>query len=658
MVVSKNVKRLLFLSILVGVLTISLVGVEPGGVAAQDNLEGELPPPEVEVVNPYFTIERFTLDDGMALEKNIINGPPEPPLGFTEERAASIQPLPSQGVISNFPSYDWVFGCSAVSGAMIAAYYDRNGYPNMYAGPTNGGVMPLTDTSWPTWNDSYDLYPNNPLVASHMGVDGRTTKGSIDDYWVSYLSYENDPYIGNWTQHTWLDAIGDYMKTSQSVYDVPDGATIFFNNSSSRLTCDAMEYATYDGVIIADMDGTYGRKLFYEARGYSVGECYNQNTDNNDGGFTLADFKAEIDACHPVLLNLKGHSIVGYGYSGSTIFIRDTWDSNPENTYTMPWGGCLPVPNDCLDLYSVSVVHLDPVTPPPPPPGGVSASDGIFTDKVRVSWNASSGATHYKVYRNTSSTTAGSTELTGSHASISYDDVTATPGTKYYYWVKACNSTECSGFSRSDLGYVQQIPLPPTDVIASDGAFTNKVQIAWSLSEQATYYVVFKNTINSTDDATALEYEPTATFYEDEDITSEIVYYYWIQACNSAGCSDFSSFDSGYAASTTVTVPSRPSGVSASDGTYMDKVLISWSETEGAAHYEVYRTVTNSPSDNGDIPLTDEILVTTYDDYITEPNQLYYYWVKACNEAGCSDYSDPDMGWREVYYIYLPLIYK
>ena len=104
-------------------------------------------------------------------------------------------------------------------------------------------------------------------------------------------------------------------------------------------------------------DGSVGRKLFYEARGYSVGECYNQNTDNNyTGGFSLANFQAEIDAGHPVLLNLEGHSIVGYGYDGSDIYIRNTWDNNPANTYTMPWGGSY----DDMTLLSVSVVRLNP----------------------------------------------------------------------------------------------------------------------------------------------------------------------------------------------------------------------------------------------------------------------------------------------------------
>ena len=78
---------------------------------------------------------------------------------------------------------------------------------------------------------------------------------------------------------------------------------------------------------------------------------------NIAGGFSLANFQAEINAGHPVMLNLAGHSIVGYGYDGSTIYIRDTWDNDPANTYTMPWGGSYVRDGAAL---SVSVVHLAP----------------------------------------------------------------------------------------------------------------------------------------------------------------------------------------------------------------------------------------------------------------------------------------------------------
>lgn len=441
------------------ILTITVTPLFSGlsSVFAKGEPDKDSPPPEVEVVNPYFTIERIALDDGRMLEKHIINGPPEPLSEFAEERAGSIQPIITDSVISEFPSYDWVFGCSAVSGAMIAAYYDRNGYPNMYDGPTNEGVMPLTDTSWPEWYSSvpdiYDPYPNNPLVASHNGLDGRTTRGSIDDYWVRYGSTASDPYItGGWNQHSWSNAIGDYMKTSQSTYGNTDGSTWFYNNSYSPLTCDSMEvsYDPYHNVWVNDVDGTYGRKLFYEARGYTVDDCYNQKTDNAGGGFTLEDFQAEIDAGHPVLLNLEGHSIVGYGYIGSTIYIRDTWSSNPSFTPTMTWGGSY----DGMVLQSVSVVRLSPVSLSPTEPTGVFASDGVFSDKVLLTWEAPLfGVSRYEVYRNSTNSNSGEELLSDTVTSNFYYDISVIPDTIYYYWVKACNSFGCSDYSSSDSGF-------------------------------------------------------------------------------------------------------------------------------------------------------------------------------------------------------------
>lgn len=316
----------------------------------------------IQQINPYFSIGNFLSSDGKEISAYIINGPPVPPPGNRNETSAYIQQLPSNGILEQFPSYSWVFGCSAVSGAMIAGYYDRNGYPNIYTGPTNGGIMPISDTSWPVWyssvDDPYDPYPSNPLIASQNGVDGRTILGSIDDYWISYGSEASDPYlIGGWEQHVWNNAIGDYMKTSQSEYGNIDGSTVFYNwtQSSEKLSCSRMEIEDID-----NLDGTYGRKLFYEARGYVVSDCYNQKTDNNGGGFLLADFKAEIDAGHPVFLNLEGHSIVGFGYDGSTIFIRDTWDNDPNENYFMTWGGSY----GGMELLSVSVVRLEESLPP------------------------------------------------------------------------------------------------------------------------------------------------------------------------------------------------------------------------------------------------------------------------------------------------------
>jgi hypothetical protein len=319
-------------------------------------------------INKYFSTQTIKYSDGTSLVKHIINGPPTPPPGYERERAAVAlhEPNPEMGTNTlTVPAFDWVFGCSSVSAAMIAGYYDRNRFHNMYTGPTNGGVMPLNNstTYWPHWLDGHSYeYPNLPLAASHNGVDGRVTRGSIDDYWFGYwYSSTPDPYIGHWTQHTWGEAIGDYMKTSQSAYGNYDGATTFYGYegmSSQILTCSAMV-----GMGVQNYDGTYGRKLFYEARGYTVTDCYSQATDTyQPGGFSFAQYKVEIDAHRPVMLNLAGHTIVGVGYddSGNTVYVHDTWD---YDIHTMNWVGGASYSG--MSLEAVSIVNLVPVAASP-----------------------------------------------------------------------------------------------------------------------------------------------------------------------------------------------------------------------------------------------------------------------------------------------------
>lgn len=395
---SATVKKFVFAFMALLICLTSLGGLS-GSVIAQTE-EQETIYSNVEELTPYYSEQQITFSDGREVTRSIINGPSKPLDEYQEEREASKITNQPMGTIANFPSYDWVYGCSAVSAAMIAAYYDRGDYPNLYTGPTNNGLMPLTDTGWPVWYDSNnDDYPSNPLIASRIGTDGRTMRGSIEDYWVLYEHAGPDPYVtGGWAEHQWTDAVGDFMKTSQAAYDNMDGGTSFYSWTSSPdpLTCADM--VDND---ISDDDGTYGRKLFYEARGYTVTDCYNQKTDNNNGDFTLAKFKNEIDAGHPVLLNLAGHSVVGYGYNGNTVYVRDTWSSDPSAVYSMPWGGSY----QGMALLSVSIVHLAPtgsgpvfsesvylplIQKPVPTPVGPTTFLNPGFEQGKTSWSESS----------------------------------------------------------------------------------------------------------------------------------------------------------------------------------------------------------------------------------------------------------------------------
>ena len=509
-----------------------LVGVTPTP-APQDG--------QGQTVNPNFSVETVTLADGRQLERQVINGPPEPPEAYLAQQTLVTPANRSATLLPDFPSYSWVFGCSAVSGAMIAGYYDNNGYPDMYTGPKNGGDMPVTDSGWTTWRDSTNaLYPSNPLVASRSGLDGRTIPGSIEDYWVSYGSSASDPYItGGWTQHTWGTAIGDFMKTSQSNINLVDGATWFYSwtDSSSPLTCEDMAYHN-----IEDEDGTYGRKLFYEARGYEVSDCYNQSTDNQiTGGFSLADFKAEIDAGHPVLLNLEGHSVVGFGYDGSTVYIRDTWDSNQSHLYTMPWGGCLQTDNHgCMDLLAVSVVKLSSLPSYPPTEfnkiSPANFSNDLSADSVLLQWQASSGASSYEIcYDTTEDDTCGNWVDNGSSTSKSLTGLEE--GTTYNWQVRAINDGG-ETYADSSIYAFWQFTTdidPPGDfgkVSPADGAsdLDTPVTLSWSDSNNASSYEVCV----AESEVSCIKWisAGTNTFFVPTGLQGQTTYYWQVRAIN------------------------------------------------------------------------------------------------------------------------------
>ena len=454
----------------------------------------------VQQVNPHYGTQTVTYADGTSLSRNIINGPPMPPPGYGFERAAVSLPKPDKAMATStltVPAFNWVFGCSAVSGAMIAGYYDRNGYPNMYTGPTDGGVMPLNNGSWPTWMDRNGLvYPNLPLAASHNGVDGRATRGSIDDYWMNYDSTAADPYItGAWTQHAWSGAIGDYMKTSQSApYSHKDGSTTFYNYVSSpdQLTCAYMET-----VGISTEDGTYGRKLFYEARGYTVTDCYSQKTDNKiAGGFSFAQFKAEIDAGRPVMLNLAGHTIVGVGYNdtGNTVYIHDTWD---YLDHTMTWGTSY----SGMELLSVSIVNLAAATDVVPTITGLSSTSALvgasaFTLTVTGSKFIESASVVRWNGVNRTTTFVSATQLT---AAIPATDLTAAGVSP----ITVFNPAPGGGTSNA-MDFTVNNPVPaivslsPSSAVSGSAAFTltvtgtnfvNGSTVRWNGADHTTSFV-------------------------------------------------------------------------------------------------------------------------------------------------------------------------
>ncbi|MCK9421133.1 MAG: T9SS type A sorting domain-containing protein [Bacteroidales bacterium] len=254
-------------------------------------------------------------------------------------------------LLPNVPGYDWSFGCSATSASMMAGYYDRTGYSNIYTGPTDGGVAPLDNSTWGSVTINGEVRSQCPISATRNEVDGRVIKGHVDDFWVQYNSALPDPYIGNWTMHTYGDCTGDYMGTNQSALGNIDGSTTFYYYS------DGTPLVNYDAGA-GHKDGCYGMRQFFESRSYSVVTNYTQviyGYNGNTLGFTFAQYMQEIDAGRPVLIQVSGHTMLGYGYDAASnmVYLHDTWD---YLSHTMVWGNSYAG----LQQWGVTTIQLQP----------------------------------------------------------------------------------------------------------------------------------------------------------------------------------------------------------------------------------------------------------------------------------------------------------
>jgi len=285
---------------------------------------------------------------------------------------------------------------------------------------------------------------------------------------------------------------------------------------------------------------------------------------------------------------------------------------------------------------------------------GVAATDGTFTDRVRVTWNAAPGATRYEVWREV--TEGGPYSLRSTVTGTTYDDREAALGRRYWYRVRACNALGCSAPSVPDSGFIHATaPDPATGVSASDGAHANRVVVTWTAATGAATYEVHRATAEG-GPYTRLANTATTSF-SDTGVVVGTTYWYRVVACNAAGCSAPSVPDSGFAQAGggggggggggAVPVPGQPGGVSATDGAHLDRVRITWIGVSGATNYQIHRSTDSVTF----VQIGATTTATTYDDVFQaatgKPVQCTTYWyaVTACNASGCGPMSVADSGY-------------
>lgn len=135
-------------------------------------------------------------------------------------------------------------------------------------------------------------------------------------------------------------------------------------------------------------------------------------------------------------------------------------------------------------------------------------------------------------------------------------------------------------------------------------------------------------------------FKGNGTVFHDANLTNGSIYYYALYAYTTSN--EFSATPATISA-TPVALPDAPMNLQASDGTSADDVQLTWTVTPSADSYQVWR---NTSDDSTTADYIDDATYTTYADTTADPGVSYYYWVKAVNAAGTSDFGASDSGYR------------
>lgn len=285
------------------------------------------------------------------------------------------------------------------------------------------------------------------------------------------------------------------------------------------------------------------------------------------------------------------------------------------------------------NLSAPDVGYLqNPITPPTT----VAATDGIYGDRVEVSWNAGTYADSYRVFRGTTNNPALAQELASGLVNRFWSDTGVIPGVSYHYWIRSTNGSGDSSFGGSDIGYAKVVPVVPTGLAATDGSLLDRVRLTWVPSASANEYHIYRALAPNGPYGFQGSFSSGVTSFSDFQAISGQVYYYYVRSWSTmGGLSDPSVAESGYRGI------GRPGSVVASDGLFQGEVRLEWTLVTGATHYEIFRGI--SPDGSDAIQVGDSV-TGSFVDTEAVGGEGYHYFVKAIAGAASSALSDGDAG--------------
>jgi hypothetical protein len=228
---------------------------------------------------------------------------------------------------------------------------------------------------------------------------------------------------------------------------------------------------------------------------------------------------------------------------------------------------------------SVTLFVIPPASSAPAAPTGLTATPG--NARVTLSWNASAGATSYKVYRGTSS--GGETLLQSNVTGTSFLDTSVTNGTTYYYKVSAVNAAGESALSAEASATPQAPPAAPGN-LAATAVSTSQINLTWADNSTNETGFVLERATNSafTAGLTTVNLGANTASYSATGLAAGTTYWFRVRAVNIGGASA----NSNVASATTQSPPSTGTGLTATYFNNIDFTGAIVSRTDAAVNFD------------------------------------------------------------------------
>lgn len=135
-------------------------------------------------------------------------------------------------------------------------------------------------------------------------------------------------------------------------------------------------------------------------------------------------------------------------------------------------------------------------------------------------------------------------------------------------------------------------------IAASDGQFSDKVEITWASVTGALQYDIYRSNTNDVNTAVILAPGLQTTSYQDSTVTPGQYYYYWAKARNNVGTSAFSNGDRGHAGSIATSLAAVTDlvasqgirlGPPSTPGSAVGTIALVFTPVSGAETYDFFR---------------------------------------------------------------------